>query len=42
MTGGMREVRTILKLLNSRRVCRWCGKEKDSFYGDMCTDCMGQ
>lgn len=36
----MRTIKISKKLLG--RICMFCGKEKDYFYGDMCTDCMGQ
>jgi NMD protein affecting ribosome stability and mRNA decay len=35
-------MKKLFKRLFASRTCRWCGKEKDSFYGDMCTDCMSQ
>jgi NMD protein affecting ribosome stability and mRNA decay len=35
-------MKKLLKRILFGRVCNWCGKEKDDFYGDMCTDCMGQ
>jgi hypothetical protein len=32
----------ILMILIVWRYCKWCGKDKDDFYGDMCTDCMSR
>ena len=26
----------------SGKICPYCGKEKENFYGSMCTDCMSQ
>jgi NMD protein affecting ribosome stability and mRNA decay len=34
-------MKKLFKKIFSRK-CNWCGKEKEDFYGDMCTDCMSQ